>query len=107
MDGFVIDGVEDSGFVDDFCKWEMVTGATGTYLRSIEIHHDFYDWKHLVDYPLDEFLEHWYFDSDDVQCDDCGDGGSSVVGANETSINLCTSLLNDQVTLNICFTNLF
>ena len=45
--GFDIDGSMDQferKFDQGFCNWEMVSGKSGTYLRTIDLRHDLEKW---------------------------------------------------------------
>lgn len=61
-EGVSIDGKDDNlPFDRTACHWEYVTGATGTYIRTIELEHDLHNDSSA---DADDFFRAWYFDSD-------------------------------------------
>ena len=51
--------LHENQFDERFSEWEMVTGASGTFVRAIQLKHDLGAW-----YGTDEFMRSWYYDND-------------------------------------------
>ena len=54
MGGLTVDGVNDD-YDDSYCRWDMMQGATGTYLRSIQVNHNLLN----SDSEPEEDFMHW------------------------------------------------
>ena len=88
--GFDINGKMDQfedQFDEGYCNWEMVTGKSGTYLRTIDLKHDLENW-----FGPESFMRSWYYDnSKPIDVDDFG----SPIYPN--GFALCSATLDNQV----------
>ncbi len=74
--GISIDGQDDGNVMNDtMSHWEFVTGATGTYLRAINLEHNF---AGRPEDDADVYFRHWFYDNDTPDCDTCGNNGVPV-----------------------------
>ena len=78
-------------FKKDFCHWEMVTGATGTFLRSIDLENDLEKWFGGEENDENLFMSSWYYDN----------GVPSSIGSKgapeyPNRWSLCSALVDDQ-----------
>ena len=95
--GFDIDGSMDQferKFDEGFCNWEMVSGKSGTYLRTIDLRHDLEKW-----FGPESFMRSWYYDNSlPIDFDDFG----APVYPNDFA--LCSATLDNQVNLTLKIT---
>ena len=88
--GFDVNGKMDEfedQFDEGYCNWEMVTGKSGTYLRTIDLKHDLDDW-----FGPESFMRSWYYDnSKPIDVDDFG----GPIYPN--GFALCSATLDNQV----------
>lgn len=98
--GLPIDGVDDGpdAFNKSFCTWEMVTGQSGTYLRTIDIQHDLLDWAHYPNYDPSAFINHWFYDNEIPECYDCGSKGTAK---HPNGWSMCSSRMNQIVRVKV------
>ena len=64
--GFSIDGVmseEENLFDTKFSHWDMVTGQTGSYLRTYAMTHNLTDWAGVPDLDETFIMRAWYYDN--------------------------------------------
>ena len=94
MQGLTIDGNIDPHETDPFCYWDMVTGPSGTFLRTIDITHDLLDWAHHPNLPIENFMMNWYYDNDTPLSDD---GGNEDTPLYPNGWSLCSARINNQV----------
>ena len=93
MRGLEVDGKPDRVFNDTFCRYEMTTGDTGTYLRTVDVQHNYLDQFHRVNYAPEHFMKHWYYDNVELKCENCGDEDTPVL---KNGWHLCSYLSNGQ-----------
>ena len=80
----------ETNFNDKFCHWEMVTGDSGTFFRSIDLVNDLEKWFG-GEYDENLFMRSWYYDN----------GMPSAVGSKgapeyPNRWSLCSALVDDQ-----------
>ena len=64
--GFPVNGQMDeseSAFNQELCHWEMVTGASGTFLRTIDLENDLEGWFGGTADEESLFMRSWYYDN--------------------------------------------
>lgn len=99
-EGFQVDGnmtQPEMNYNDTFCHWEVMQGEVGTYLRTIELHQNYFDWTHKVDYDPVNFLRHWWYDNNDYNRMSHGDDPLERVPVYENGMHLCSYRLNNDV----------
>ena len=92
--GIKIDGIHaDDVFDDTFCDWEGVQGATGTYLRTSDIHINALDYVGVYDLAPENIGVHWFYDDDEPIKNHVTEDGAALF----EEMLLCTTLLNNQL----------
>lgn len=92
-----MDGKNDEAeenFDKKFCPWEMVSGPSGTYLRTIDVEHDLGAWFGQDDIAPDQFMRSWFYDS--AIPIGIGDEGAPE---HPNKWSLCSARLDHQVKL--------
>ena len=91
--GFQVNGKMDaseSEFNKEFCHWEMVTGASGTFLRTIDLKNDLENWfGGRTDENL--FMRSWYYDNAIPHS-----MGNREAPEYSNGWSLCSALVDDQ-----------
>ena len=95
--GFTVDGFmsdEELAFDNTYCNWEMVTGASGTYLRVVDAEFESPD---LPDVPIEMIVESWYYDN----IDPIGQGDKWGEPIFENGWHMCSARSDGQVRLSM------
>ena len=95
--GFTVDGFmsdEELAFDNTYCNWEMVTGASGTYLRVVDAEFESPD---LPDVPIELIVESWYYDN----IEPIGQGDKWGEPIFENGWHMCSARSDGQVRLSM------
>ena len=96
-EGFDIDGtmdINEISFDNNLCKWQMVSGPSGTLLQSFDFEQDF-------DTSLEngDIMKNWYFDMSTPLPGVPGHLNAPVYPYAPNGFHLCSNLLDNQVLL--------
>lgn len=91
---------EENNFDQRYCPWEMVTGASGTFLRVIDVVHDLGDWFGYEDINANDFMRSWYYDN--AIPSSLGDSGAPE---HPNKWSLCSATVDNQVIKSIFFSD--
>ena len=94
-EGFDIDGtmdINEINFDNNLCKWQMVSGPSGTLLQSFDFEQDF-------DTSLEngDIMKNWYFDMSTPLPGVAGHLNAPVYPYAPNGFHLCSKLLDNQV----------
>ena len=94
-EGFDIDGtmdINEINFDNNLCKWQMVSGPSGTLLQSFDFEQDF-------DTSLEngDIMKNWYFDMSTPLPGVAGHLKAPVYPYAPNGFHLCSKLLDNQV----------